>query len=198
MIFDVLNNLKAGRVNDSFGQLKEMTEAQLLEETVRGDAAAYGEIFTRHRDRAFALAYQYLRDREDAKDIVQDAFIKAYQNLKRFDRGRRFGPWLLTIVRNLSIDQIRKRKHESPDGLPDVLPDRKGKPPDGATLRSEVWSTLKRLSQPHQEILFLRDYQGHTYAEIAEILQIPLGTVMSRLHHARRSLIALLESQNEM
>ncbi len=188
-----LNKVDAEVVGSPSSGLKGLTEGELVQQVLGGYPGAYAEIFTRHRERAFALAFQYLRDREDAKDVVQEAFIKAYQNLKHFETGRSFGPWLLTIVRNLCIDLIRKRKHESPDGLPEVLPDRRGSPADGSVLKQEVWAALSRLSPQHREIIFLRDYQGHSYNEIAEILRIPLGTVMSRLHHARRSLMAVLE-----
>jgi RNA polymerase sigma-70 factor, ECF subfamily len=167
------------------------TEASILERVLNGHTAAYGEVFSRHREKAFALAFQYLRNREDAKDVVQEAFIKAYRNLRRFDLSRSFGPWLLTIVRNLSIDALRKRKH-SGDELPERLPDSRPRPADDDVLRGEVWTALETLSADHREIVFLRDYQGHSYTEIAEILGIPLGTVMSRLHHARRSLIVRL------
>ncbi len=163
------------------------TEASILERVLGGQTAAYGEIFSRHRERAFALAVQYLRNREDAKDIVQESFIKAYQNLRRFDLSRSFGPWLLTIVRNLAIDALRKRKH-SDDELPDRLPDSRPRRADDDVLRGEVWAALETLGTDHREIIFLRDYQGHSYTEIADILGIPLGTVMSRLHHARRYL----------
>ena len=168
-----------------------------MQKVLAGETAAYGEIFLRHRGRAFALAYQYLRDREEAMDVVQDAFIKAYQNLGKFSVQRRFGPWLLTIVRNLSIDTIRKRKRISPDGLPEVLPD-----PGSAertvqkVLKGEVWNALQGLSPEQREIIFLKDYQGHSYVEISQIVDIPLGTVMSRLHHARKNLAAALSMKN--
>lgn len=175
----------------------EPTEAEIVQKVLAGETAAYGEIFLRHRGRAFALAYQYLRDREEAKDVVQDAFIKAYQNLGKFKVQRRFGPWLLTIVRNLSIDLIRKRKRISPDGLPEVLPD-----PGSAertvqkVLKGEVWNALQSLRPEQREIIFLKDYQGHSYVEISQIVDIPLGTVMSRLHHARKNLAAALSMKN--
>jgi RNA polymerase sigma-70 factor, ECF subfamily len=167
------------------------TEVSILERVLGGQTGAYAEIFSRHRERAFALAFQYLRNREDAKDVVQEAFIKAYQNLRRFDLSRSFGPWLLTIVRNLSVDTLRKRKH-SGEELFDRIPDSHSRRAEDTVLRGEVWTALGKLSADHREIVFLRDYQGHSYAEIAEILRVPLGTVMSRLHHARRSLILRL------
>lgn len=175
----------------------EPTEAQILQKVLAGETAAYGEIFQRHRGRAFALAYQYLRDREEAKDVVQDAFIKAYQNLGKFSVKKRFGPWLLTIVRNLAIDTIRKRKRISPDGLPEVVPDPgSGERSMQKVLRGEVWNALQSLSSDQREIIFLKDYQGHSYVEISQIVDIPLGTVMSRLHHARKNLAAALSKKN--
>lgn len=175
----------------------QMTEAELLELILKGQTGAYGEIFARHRAKAFALAFQYLRNHEDAKDIVQDGFIKAYKNLAKFDRKRSFGPWLLTIVRNLSIDCIRRRKRAAVQELPITLPDTKTKKADSAVLRHEVWAALEKLSPDHREIIFLKDYQGHSYLEISEILGIPIGTVMSRLHHARRKLVGVLKETTE-
>jgi RNA polymerase sigma-70 factor (ECF subfamily) len=175
----------------------EPTEAEIVQKVLAGETAAYGEIFLRHRGRAFALAYQYLRDREEAMDVVQDAFIKAYQNLGKFSVQRRFGPWLLTIVRNLSIDTLRKRKRISPDGLPEVVPDPgSGERTVQKVLKGEVWKALQELSPDQREIIFLKDYQGHSYVEISQIVDIPLGTVMSRLHHARKNLAAALSMKN--
>lgn len=170
----------------------ELSDVELVDQALSGHSGAFGQIFARHRERAFALAIHYLRNYEDAKDVVQDAFIKAYQNLRRFDRQRSFGPWLLTIVRNLSVDRLRRRKHtvdtEFIENFPDSHPDRA----DSQVLQHEVWAALQSLSVEHREIIVLKDYQGHSYVEIAEILSIPLGTVMSRLHHARRNLMAKL------
>ena len=121
--------------------LKNMTEVEILQSVAAGNHNAYGEVFSRHRQRAFALAYQYLHNSEDAKDIVQDAFIKAFQNLNKFKFDRKFGPWLLTIVRNLSIDLIRRRKKVSPDGLPEVLPDPNSRASaERRVLRGEIWT----------------------------------------------------------
>lgn len=169
--------------------LASMEEGDLLRATIAGRKEAYGQIFKIHRDRAFGLAFQYTRNKEDAMDVVQDAFIRAYQNLGKFDLGKEFGPWLLRIVRNMAIDLLRKRKRRPADDLPEVLPDRSNRQDASERyLRQEVWMALQTLPDFQSEIIFLKDYQGHTYAEIAEIMQIPLGTVMSRLHHARKRL----------
>lgn len=177
-------------------ELKAMTEAELVKEVLAGHSEAFGEIFARHRERAFGLAFQYLRNREEAKDAVQDSFIKAFQNLKTFNIERDFGAWFMTIVRNRAIDLIRRRKKVSPDGLPPVIRDPRAiKKAESGVVRSEIWEALEQLSTEHREIVFLKDYQGHSYREIAEILEIPLGTVMSRLHHARRNLAARLKGE---
>jgi len=185
------------KLSDKENQIKE---AEILQKVLDGQTYAYGEVFSRHRKQAFALAFQYVRDYEDAKDIVQDAFIKAYQNLSRFDLKRSFAPWLMAIVRNLSIDFLRKRKMISPEELPENLPaGGAGNRAEQSVLKSEVWAVLESLKADQREIIFLKDYQGYSYTEIAEILKIPLGTVMSRLHHARKNLIAALRvKQYEM
>ncbi|MFQ5738487.1 MAG: RNA polymerase sigma factor [Acidobacteriota bacterium] len=180
-------------MNRSQGK-KDRSEVELLREAMAGRKEAYGQIFRIHRERAYGLAYQYTRNKEDALDIVQEAFIRAYTHLSRFDLGRNFGPWLLSIVRNLSIDCLRKRKRRATQELPQVIPDRKRKSADQKLLRQEVRAALFKMARPQREIIFLKDYQGHSYAEIAEIMEIPLGTVMSRLHHARKQLVKVLKA----
>lgn len=180
--------------------LESKEERELVRAVVAGKKEAYAQIFRIHRERAFGLAYQYMRNREDALDVVQDAFIRAYLNLSKFDLRKDFGPWLLRIVRNRAIDVLRKRQRRAADDLPEALPDKSPKNrADDKVLRREVWNALLELAQHQREIIFLKDYQGHSYAEISEIMQIPLGTVMSRLHHARKKLAeAVREDRDEM
>lgn len=177
-------------------QNERMGEGQLLQQVMAGKTEAYGKVFRIHRDRAYGLALQYTRNKEDALDVVQDAFIRAYVNLGKFDLQKDFGPWLLTIVRNLAIDLLRKRRRTAADELPEVMPDKPGRVrADDKLLRKEVWNKLMQLAPDHREIVFLKDYQGHSYAEIAEILSIPIGTVMSRLHHARKNLASAVKGK---
>ena len=173
-----------------------MSDAEILEQVLAGHTDLYGEIFSRHKDRAFGLAFQYVRNREEAKDVVQEAFVKAFQNLNKFKLDRNFAAWFLTIVRNLAIDFLRKRKRITPDGLPAVLPDTRNKGrAEKRLVARELWAAMDKLSDPQREIIFLKDYLGHSYREIAEIVDIPLGTVMSRLHHARKKLISILKKR---
>lgn len=174
-----------------------MTETEILQQVLAGRTDAYGEIFSRHRARAYGLAFQYLRNKEDARDVVQEAFIKAFQNLGKFQLDKEFCAWLLTIVRNLSIDLLRRRRKISGEGLSDTMSDPGSRQmTERKVLQKEIWEALDRLSPSHREIIFLKDYQGHSYQEIAGIVGIPLGTVMSRLHHARKNFISLLGGGN--
>lgn len=175
---------------------KNKSEAMLVRDVLSGNTEAYAEIFKMHRQKAYGLAYQYTGNKEDALDVVQESFIKAYVNLKRFDLTRRFGPWLLTIVRNRAIDLLRKRKKTQTQELPVALPDlRSGTKSDRRVLLLEVREALNRLRPEEREIIYLKDYQGHSYLEISEIVEIPLGTVMSRLHHARKKLADLVRER---
>jgi len=133
---------------------------------------------------------------DEARDAVQDAFIKAWESLHRFDITRPFGPWFFRILRNQCHDVIRSRRsrerHEVRDEQIEVRP--AGSSPDPARLheRSEasllLWSALNELADEHREILVLKELQGFRYSEIADILEIPEGTVASRLYHARDGL----------
>ncbi len=172
-----------------------MTERDLLREVASGRTEAYGRIVQLHRGQAYGLAYQFAQNKEDALDIVQEAFLKAYLNFKQFDLKRKFGPWLLTIVRNQAIDFLRKRKRTRVSDLPEVLPDHGAqRKTERRLLRMDILSAMAHLPDEQREIIFLKDYLGHSYAEIADIQQIPLGTVMSRLHHARKKLAARLRA----
>lgn len=167
-----------------------------------GDAAACETLVRKHRQAAYLLALQLLRNREDALDVTQDALIRLLSTLHRFDPKRPVKPWLYRIVRNLVIDLRRRqrvRRHDSldernEDGGPKLQPvDPTADPEDDAArtqLRRHLWEALADLTQPHREILVLRDYHDLSYREIAETLDVPIGTVMSRLHAARRQLRA--------
>lgn len=167
-----------------------MTETEALEKVLAGETEHYAVLFGLYWKRAYGLAFQYLRQKEDSMDLVQDAFVKAFQNLHRFDRARSFGPWLFRIVRNLALDVLRSRREDLHDEMERVAPDRGSQ--EDEVLKGELWHAFLKLDREEREIVFLRDYLGHDYAEIAHILKIPVGTVMSRLHRARKQLAAQL------
>ncbi len=164
-----------------------------------GDVAAFEVLVGRYRRRAFVVALGYLTSREDALDAVQDAFLHSFRGIHTFDLSRPFYPWFYRILKNLCISRIRRRyraKEVSLDRREEgdrawELPDFRFTP-DGGVLKGELRSRLKaafsELKPNDREILILQHFQDCSYKEIAEILDIPIGTVMSRLFHARKRL----------
>ncbi len=167
----------------------------------RGDNVAFGQLVKNYQQMAYATAYGFVRNREDALELAQDSFVKAYRAMERFDPSMPFYPWLYRIVKNTCLNHIKKRQRRgetSLDGLRDAgvqFGSRGGGPDDGARLseiRAELSMALERLQDDHREIIVLRHIHELSYSEIAECLDIPKGTVMSRLHTARRNMRGLL------
>ena len=148
---------------------------------------------------AHALATQILGDRDDAADAVQDALVKALQKPSAFDPSRGgLKTWFLSVVRHRCLDLIRRRRESGP-GVDALATDTKN--PEDAALRDEnaqrVRTALGALATAQREILILRDFNDLDYAEIASVLDIPKGTVMSRLHRARLALRDALAMQGD-
>lgn len=167
-----------------------------------GDRSAQDELAATHRRSAYLLALHLLGNQDDALDVAQDAMLRFFSTLNRFDHRRPVKPWLFQIVRNCVHDLRRRQRvrlHQSLDSTirdddqpySHQLVDAAMDPERDATksqLRRKVWHSLSKLSPAAREILVLRDYHDLSYSEIAELLGIPLGTVMSRLHGARKQL----------
>ncbi|MCK4411952.1 MAG: sigma-70 family RNA polymerase sigma factor [Candidatus Eisenbacteria sp.] len=168
-------------------------ETALIVRCQAGDRAAFEPIVTHHMRRAAAFALAWTGNAEDALDLSQEAFVRAFRAISRFDPARPFYPWFYRILRNLCWNHLGRaaRLHEVP--LRDDFDRADARPrPDAQLerqeLRASVWEALRKLKPNDREILILREFQGLTYAEIAAVLGIPQGTVMSRLHQARRRL----------
>jgi RNA polymerase sigma-70 factor (ECF subfamily) len=178
------------------------SDAELIRGATAGLAEAREELARRYRGPAYVLALQLLGNREDALDVVQESMLRLFATLGRLTPGRAVRPWLLTIVRNQARDLWRRqrvRQTEPIDGIGEGLAAeliaRAPDPEETAgreELRRRVWRALSRLSEDHREIVVLRDFHGLSYEEIAHALDIKIGTVMSRLHEARRRLRARL------
>ena len=190
-------------VTESWGPRAAESDVELVGRARTGDSAALDALVRRHRQSAYVFALQLLGNQDDALDVAQDALLRFVRSLDRFDTERPVRPWLLTIVRNVTRDLWRKRSRsevqlpetvEGPDLLAQLVDPRANPDRDLRTneLRRRVWSGIARLPEKKREILVLRDFHDHSYAEIAEILGIPMGTVMSRLHGARRQLGTIL------
>ncbi len=184
----------------------QVLDADLVSRARSGDAEAANELVRRHRTAAFRFALQLTGNREDALDVTQEAMLRFVGTLERFDSQRPVQPWLFRIVRNKAYDLARRQKVRRAESLDELL--EKGMPApvkvaphpverfELEDLRRRVWSGLVRLSDQQREILVLREYQDLSYGEISEVLGIPTGTVMSRLHRARRALRDLLLQQD--
>ena len=169
-----------------------------VEAAQRGDRRAFGQLVEVYQRRVYALAFGIVRQRDDAWDVAQEAFVKAYRNLEAFNGEASFFTWLYRITTNLSIDHVRARKRkrtETMDAAPE-LPAGQSADPDHALGRGELAQVLRaamdQLSEKHRAIIVLREIEGLSYEEMAEVLGIRKGTVMSRLFHARQNLQELL------
>lgn len=177
-------------------------ETTALREAQQGSRAAFGALVTLYQKRAYAIAYGFVRNRDDALDLAQESFVKAYRSIGRFDTQRPFYPWLYRIVKNTCLNHIKKKRRRgetSLDGLRESgveFPSTTRGPAGKAALselRSGIGVALESLGEDHREIIVLRHIHEHSYKEIADVLSIPQGTVMSRLHAARKSLRDALE-----
>lgn len=178
----------------------------LVRKLQRGDPTAFRELFDRYHRRAFAVAFGVVRNKQDALDVVQEAFLKVHKHIESFQGTSSFYTWLYRIVMNLSIDHVRrnkrgrsvelderfKRSDEAVVGDGAVLPTYLGTNPRRTALRRElierVDKALDGLPEHHRAVLLLREVEGLSYEEMARILEVPKGTIMSRLFHARRKM----------
>ncbi len=174
------------------------SEAQTVILAQQGAEDALDTLARSCRQQAYVFALQLIGNPDDALDVAQDAMVRFFRSLDRFDASRPVRPWLLRIVRNLVRDRARRmrvRRTESLEPAEDALrfePKDPTPDPEAQSARRELqtllWSCLRELPPRYREVLVLRDYQDLAYAEIATTLKIPRGTVMSRLHRARRLL----------
>ncbi len=180
-------------------------DLKLIADCLKGDNAAFGELVSRHQDRLYNTVLRLLDNAEDARDVVQEAFLHAYQSLHTFKGDARFFTWLYRIAVNTAISYKRKRKlvlrlQPTGDGIgiDPVDPSEASRPGhalDVAEQEKRVHDGLARLSLEHRSVLVLKDMEGMKYEEMAEILEVPVGTIRSRLHRARLELREILLSE---
>ncbi|HEY0713362.1 MAG TPA: sigma-70 family RNA polymerase sigma factor [Polyangia bacterium] len=175
-----------------------------LESARKGDRAAFEALLAEARPRALGVAMKVLHNPDDAEDAVQDGFLKAWKNIGRFEGRSAFSTWIHRIVMNSSLDLMRRQAcrpgasgedmSERPERVDEAITDT----PERAMMRTElrvvVAEAMAELSPAHREAVTLRELEEYTYEEIAETAACPIGTVMSRLHHARKKLAAELQA----
>ncbi|MFB6262815.1 MAG: RNA polymerase sigma factor [Bradymonadaceae bacterium] len=187
----------------------DVDDSELVRRAQNGDREAFTELIERYRQKVYSICYSKLKDEQDSRDVAQEVFIKVYRHLENFDRNASFYTWLYRIAVNASIDYLRKQSRvdrvEYDDEIqtdetrdrqlirPSTLGFEPGEELDRKELRAKMLEALETLSDKHRTILNLREVQGLSYEEMAEVLDIAKGTVMSRLHHARQYFREALE-----
>jgi RNA polymerase sigma-70 factor (ECF subfamily) len=178
---------------------------RLIADSLKGQTAAFGELVRRYQDRLFNTVYRLVDSTEDAQDVVQEAFLHAYQSLDRFKGDSQFFTWLYRIAVNSAISLKRKQRvvlslhadREGQGGVPEPHDASEYSQPDQALERADeerrIQAALNRLSPEHRAVLILKDLEDQKYETMAEILQVPIGTIRSRLHRARLELREVLE-----
>jgi RNA polymerase sigma-70 factor (ECF subfamily) len=175
-------------------------DEQLIARARRGDEAAWAALVGQHQQAAFRLAYLIMGSADDAEDVTQDAFIRAFESLDQFDASRPFRPWLLGITRNLAynrhrsarryLNAVRRLLQAAPE--PVVAPAGERSQPYEAEM---LWQAVKRLQEIDQEVIYLRYFLELSVAETADTLQVAPGTVKSRLHRALNRLRDLVDEE---
>ena len=187
-------------------------DLELVARSQAGDTMAFNELVTRYRTRTFAMIYNMVRNEQDAWDLAQDGFVKAWKNIGRFRGQSSFYTWLYRIVMNVTIDSLRRKRIESGTEFDDQIGLRNIAP--GATtapksemqpaekisdreIRQRIDEAISRLSSEHRAAIVMREIDGLEYSEIAEQMECSIGTVMSRLFYARKKLQAMLKDVYE-
>lgn len=178
-----------------------------------GDIQAFELLISKHQKKVYNIAFNYLKNYDDAQEISQEAFIKAFKSIKQFNNNSTFTTWLYRITTNTCIDFLRKSKNKqamsldmeislnndsnirievaSKEDTPDIIYEK-------MELKKTIYSALDHLKEEQKSVVILKDIQGFNYEEISEILNIPIGTVRSRLNRSRKYLKELLQDKIEL
>lgn len=178
----------------------DASDIRYIELVQSGRRDAFESLVRKYMRRAHGIAMQFVHNSEDALDLSQDAFLKSFKAIGRFDTNQRFFPWFYKILKNTCLTFLKRKGRvrklslsATEEGDSDYeLVDEKAVAPEAMLVSGEVreqfWEAYQKLSMKDREILGLRHFQELSYQEIADALEIPIGTVMSRLYHARRKL----------
>jgi RNA polymerase sigma-70 factor (ECF subfamily) len=191
----------------------DVSELDLVQRCQKGDSGAFDELVTRYRTRVFGMVYNMVHNEQDAWDLAQDSFLKAWKSIGRFRGKSSFYTWLYRIVMNVTIDWVRKKQikgsgAEFDDAIqlreidpasktvpkPDALPSEKM---EQGEIRAQIDRAIAQLSPEHRAVILMKEIEDMQYNEIAEALGCSIGTVMSRLFYARKKLQNLLKDVYE-
>src|ERR1700722_11781909 len=195
------------RVETTREQLHALDDAAVVGVFLGGDERGFQELVERYETRLLNFVYRTIGDREKAEDLVQEVFIRVYRHLHRFDRSKKFSTWAYTIASNLAKNELRNRsrnplvlfqtimKNWDDEDRPLQFEDSASRPDDlyrKRHLRELVEASVARLPEHHRQVFVLRELEGKSYEEIAEITACNLGTVKSRLNRARNSFAEII------
>jgi RNA polymerase sigma-70 factor (ECF subfamily) len=197
-----VNSPSLGASNKEARRREAEEDRELILQAQRGDTAAFRKLVERHQRRAFAIAVGLVRDENDAKELVQEAFLRVYRSLGSFQGGSSFFTWLYRIVTNLAIDLMRKPGRKEAELSERNLEDESGDLPlvariDGADpldvirrreIAARIQAALDALPPYHRGVILMREVEGMSYEEMAQAMGVSKGTIMSRLFHARQKL----------
>ncbi|MEI9863224.1 MAG: sigma-70 family RNA polymerase sigma factor [Limisphaerales bacterium] len=183
-----------------------VAEMDLVKRAQRGDLEAYDDLVKRYQERIYATVYHMTSNHEDANDLAQDSFIKAFQALKSFKGGSSFYTWLYRIAVNKTINFLKQRKNrvhmslndmdfntENNPDLVALISDKTPRREAGLNeLQEKLNAAMLKLSEPHRLVVVLHDVQGMSHEEVAQVMECNIGTVRSRLFYARQQLQSLL------
>ncbi|MFQ5639617.1 MAG: RNA polymerase sigma factor [bacterium] len=181
---------------------KAIDDQEIILRCQRGDKPAFGLLVEKYMQRAYFSALGFVKSHDAALDYSQEAFVRAYRAIKRFDPKRNFFTWYYQILRNLCLNALRDRARrarsfsEVGDLVLQTVPDSNRnayEELEQTELKREVWRALNAIKPHEKEIILLKDFQDLSYKEIAQLLDCPMGTVMSRLYTARKELKSKLQ-----
>jgi RNA polymerase sigma-70 factor (ECF subfamily) len=188
-------------------RLREVDDSDVVSAFLDGEARAFDELVRRYQNRLLNFVYRTTGDRERAEDLVQEVFVRVYRHIHRFDRSRKFSTWIYTIASNLAKNELRNRSRNplvlfqtirrnwEDDDRPLQFEDPGSRPDDlfrKRQLREVVEEAVQKLPAHHRNVFVLRELEGKSYEEIAEITSTNLGTVKSRLNRARNAFASLV------
>lgn len=176
---------------------EELSDADLLDAFVRGDADAFATLVRRHEDRLFAICLGVTRNRADALDAVQDSFLAVFRKAATFRGESAFSTWLYQVAVNASRDLLRKKARRDAKTELEVVPDSAVQVEDGTVRRMDVAAALSEIPEQYRDAVVMHDLGGMAYEEIAAVLGVPDGTVKSRISRGRRHLARLLEQHSQ-
>lgn len=169
---------------------KTLSEKEVLESVIAGNREAYQGIVQRYMRTAYFIALSFVHNQQDALDISQDAFVRAFRKIKKYDPQKPFFPWFYRLMKNLCLDHIKRRQRLNEVPLDEVRVFKVEK--QDKEIKEIIWKGIEELPVEQREIIILRYFWQYSYQEIAEITNKPVGTIMSSLFYAKKKLKSII------